>query len=413
MRRIAAFACGVALVLGGLPAAPAQGAGWRAEIGALLAARAGAVREGDEAAFMATMNGASRPFRERQRSWFHRLRELPMGSYTLALEPNGYLDLAPALRSRPRAEEVHVVQVTERFGLRGYDAAPGDETLVLTVMRRGTRWSVVSDDDLDDLGLMSGRNMWQFAPVRRAERDGVMVLYHDDEAAARRILDATIAARGRVQRAWPLRWRDRVIVLIPRSARELGRILQTTFDLGPFVAFAASTLHRDAGGAWELVAYRVYVQPETYFDTSIAFQEDTLGHELVHYATRAIAGPFTTSWLEEGVAQEFGERAARPTGGLAAAARSIDGFPEDHDFYIGTRATIHRAYEASAHIVSYLRGRFGDAKVARFYRAVGAESSVAFGTGRYHLDHAARAVLGVGIDALERAWLDRVRKELG
>jgi hypothetical protein len=47
------------------------------------------------------------------------------------------------------------------------------------------------------------------------------------------------------------------------------------------------------------------------------------------------------------------------------------------------------------------------------YRALGNESPVSFGTARYHLDHACRAAFGVGFDALEQAWAQKIRKDFG
>lgn len=408
VRVAAAMLLAVASLLGNGSAA-AQADDWRAAVRELLEQRARAVLDGDEAAFMGTMDGAPSSFREARRTWFRRMQDLPIDRYALRFAPHTYDDLTAALPRRPTADEVRVVEVSERMGFAGYDAAPALETLYLTVARRGARWSVVADDDLEDLGLLSGRAMWDFAPVQITERDGVMVVYQGTRAQAVRIRDAAVDAITRVRRTWPLPWRARVVVMIPRSSADLGRILGTTIDLGPFVAFAASNAYRDARASYELVGYRIFVQPDTFFGYSRSFQADTLGHEMLHYATRHIAGPWTTSWLEEGVAQIFGERSFPRVPDLARDARTIPGLPEDHRFFIG--AKIHRSYQASAHFMRYVRDRFGSGRAARFYEAVGAETTDSFGTDRYHLDRAARAVLGTKFDALERAWLKRVREE--
>ena len=409
MTRAFLFTVSTLLALSGLAPAVAQTDDWRAPVLALLEQRARAVLDGDEAAFMATMEGAPRTFREQRRTWFFRMQDLPVDRYALEPGLHTYEDLAPALARLPAGDEVHVIEVDERMGLAGYDAEPALETIYFTVVRRGDRWSIVADEDLEDLGLLSARAMWDFAPVRITERDGVMVIYQGNRSQAEQIRDATIDAGGRVQDDWPLRWRPRVVVMIPRSADDLARILGTTIDLGPFVAFAASNAYRDAQGSYDLVGYRIFVQPETFFGYSRSFQAETLGHEMLHYATRPIAGAFTTSWLEEGVAQIFGERGSLRVPDLARDARSISGLPEDHRFFIGPN--IHRSYQASAHFMRYVRDRFGTNRAARFYRAVGAESTVSLGTDRYHLDRAARRVLDTGFDALERAWLRSVREE--
>lgn len=382
---------------------------WRQEVATLLDARARAVRQGDERAFLATMTAAPAAFRARTRTWFRRMQDLPVDRYALEPALHTWEDLAPALDDPPDAEEVHVIEATERIGFAGYDADASHESVYLTVVRRDGRWSIVSDTDLEDLGLLSARHPWDLAPVQVLERDGVLVVFHDDAADARRILDATIDAVGRIRRAWPLSWRRRVVVMIPRSAADLARIFATTVDLSPFVAFAGSSQVRDREGGFALAGSRIYVQPDTFFGYSSSFQAETLGHEMLHYATRPLAGAFTPSWLEEGVAQVFGERSARAVPDLMRDARRIDGLPDDHEFFIG--ANIHRSYQASVHFAGWLRDRHGGEAVARFYRAIGARTPVAFGTGRYHLDRAARQIFETRFEALERAWLERLREE--
>lgn len=397
------------------PSSPSIAPGWRAEVASLLSRRARAVVEGNRGVFDETMAGAPALFRLHKGLWFERLRPLPLGSYSLELSEDDYEDLAPALAGRIVADEVHVVHAIERLAFARYDERPTSEDLYLTVVRRGARWSVIDDDGLDRLGLLSARNLWDFADVRRLERGGVMVLYQSGRTTAERILTATIGAVARTRRAWPYPWRGRVVVVIPESSRQLSRILQTTFDLGPFVAFAGSSVER-AGGGYRLVGHRVFVQPDTFFDTSRAYQEETLGHELLHVASRSQTGAFTPAWLEEGVAQLYGERAVP---GIPELARRVRAgtferrLPEDYQFAIGTRADIQLSYQASAHFTGYLRERFGPAAGARLYRAVGREQPVSFGTGRYHLDRAARRAFGSSLRDLERAWSRRLAKNPG
>jgi hypothetical protein len=396
--------------------ARAQKAGdWRAPVRLLIQARARAVTSGDRTAFDRTMSLASTAFRAAKDTWFARVRALPLGSYSLSFDPDAYDDMASALAVKPVADEVHVATVLERIALRDYDGTPSSDDLYLTVIRRGTTWSIVDDQGLDGLGFLSARNAWDFGPVSQLSRGGVLVLYQDDRATADRILTSTLAAIAYVERRWPLSWRARIVVVIPRSTKELSRILQTTFDLGPFVAFSSSSLSR-SGGEYRLTGHRVYVQPGTFFGTPLAYQEDTLSHELLHVATRVFAGAFTPSWMDEGDAQDYGQRSLPALGDLRArvANRTFTGhLPEDFDFALGSDADIHYSYEEASHFVEYLISRFGARAGATLYRDLGRESPVSFGTARYHLDHAARAAFGVGIDDLERGWAQSVRREFG
>ncbi len=406
----------IVLVATTAPSVHAQtSADWRSAVLQLLQRRARAVTTGDRAAFDATMSLAPASFRSSKDAWFARMRALPIGSYSLSFDPNGYQDLASALPSRPVGDEVHVATVLEQIGFKPYDESPSSEDLYLTVVRRGSAWSIVSDSDLESIGLLSFRNVWDFAPVGQVARAGVLVLYQGDRATAQRILAATIAAIAYDENHWPLQWPRRIVVIIPTSTSELSRILQTTFDLGPFVAFTASSSSRPSG-KYRLTGNRVYVQPGTFFTTPAAFQQDTLSHELLHVATRDYAGAFTPSWMDEGDAQDYGQRQQPALIQVRArvANRTFTGLlPEDFEFALGTDADINNSYEEASSFVLYLISRFGKNAGANLYRALGMESPVSFGTARYHLDHAFRAAFGVGFDALERAWAQNIRKELG
>ena len=407
------------IALAGATAAPTARAqtpaDWHTAVQQLLEKRARSVLAGDRAAFDATMSLAPRAFRAAKDTWFSRMRALPLGSYALSLDPNGYNDLADALATRPAADEVHVASALERIALKPYDATPSSEDLYLTIVRRGATWSIVSDSDLDSLGLLSYRNAWDFAPVGQAARDGVLVLYQEDRATALRILSATQTAIAYDKGRWPLSWPGRIVVIIPKSTSELSRILQTTFDLGPFVAFTASSATRP-NGDYRLTGNRVYVQPGTFFSTPLAFQADTLSHELLHVATRGYAGGFTPSWMDEGDAQDYGQRTLPPL--VDISARVTNGtftghLPKDFEFSLGSADDIHNSYEEASSFVSFLMSRFGKNAGANLYKALGNESPVSFGTARYHLDHACRAAFGFGFDALERAWAQKIRKEFG
>jgi len=390
-------------------------ADWRAAVQQLVSQRARAVMNGDKRAFDATMSFASASFRAAKDTWFARMRALPLGSYSLTFDPNGYQDLAAALSSRPPGDEVHVATTLEQIALTPYDASPSSEDLYLTVVRRGTTWSIVSDTDLDAIGLLSFRNVWDFGPVGRVARGGVLVLYQGDRTTAQRILSDTITAIAYDNARWPLRWPGRIVVIIPKSTRELSRILQTTFDLGPFVAFTASSESRP-NGEYRLTGNRVYVQPDTYFGTPVSFQQDTLSHELLHVATRGYAGGFTPAWMDEGDAQVYGQRQQPALVDVRTRVQdhSFTGLlPEDFEFSLGSDNDIHNSYEEASSFVLYLISRFGKNAGADLYRALGNESPVSFGTARYHLDHACRAAFGTGFADLERAWAKKIHKEFG
>ena len=287
---------GAQLVAAAAPTANAQASDWRGAVAALLERRAGAVMSNDRAAFDSTMRLASSSFKAGKDTWFARVQNLRPGSYRLEYDATSFADLAPALATKQKADEVHVVAVTQRFALRGWDREPTADGLLFTVIRNGSTWSIASDSDLDDLGLLSSRDAWDFGDVTSVVRDGVRVISHGD-ARAPAIAAATKASATRDHRTWPLTWNEPLIVAIPSQRAELQRIIGVTFDLGPFVAFTVSSLDR-TGARYHLTGSRVYVQPQNFFRDSPAYRNDTLGHELIHLATRGVGGLFNPTWLD-------------------------------------------------------------------------------------------------------------------
>ena len=419
MRSRFAAIIGLVALIGPLAArAQTPSTHWEDEVRAMLARRAGAVVSGDERAFAATMYAAPKEFRGDRLTWFRRFRSLPIGVYRLDFTEEEFGDLTrSADRRRHPGVEVHVIQVKERVGIRGYDAEPSVEDAFLTVVKGARGWSVVSDDDVDSLALQSDRNLWDFGPVAKLEGGGVMVVFHPSERdVAARLLKSAQAARSTVKHAWPIDWHeDRIVLMIPSTVGELARILQTTFDLSTFVAFASTSVDR-SGRGWELGGARVFLHWPNFRRQAESFQRVILQHEFTHRASFELSGPFVASFMDEGIAQFYGEQGfPHPVPELRASVRSgrFDGrLPDDYRFTIGPPSDIYLSYEKAFHFMDYVAHRFGRAAGARLYRAIGAENPVSPGTWRYHLDRACRATLHVSFASLERDWARRVTKEL-
>lgn len=408
----------VAVVATALPSAVATPAqqddlSWEPEVRALLQRRAAAVLKGDEKGFLATMQGAPRTFSDAQLRWFRRFRTLPLASYELAWTQEEFGDLA---RESDRIEHpmgVHVLQVKERFRIRGFDGRPTNEDLFLTIAKTpGGGWGVVADDGVEDLALLTNKNLWDFGAIRRTAEDGIMVIYHPAQAAAARtILTQAKAARARARRGWPYPWTDPIVIMVPNTVDELERVLQTTFDLSTFVAFAVSSVDRSTG--YRLSAHRVFLHWPNFRKYSGSFQTQVLSHEFVHLATRGIVGPYLNSFFDEGVALVYGEGGGETTQiRRRVRARTLERrLVPEWTFLAGSRDEIFLAYEEAASFCAFLSARSDRGGCARAYRALGTIDPVSPGTARYHADRVLRQLFGHPLDALERAWADRVYRE--
>ncbi|HEV3363886.1 MAG TPA: hypothetical protein VG795_07055, partial [Acidimicrobiia bacterium] len=146
----------------------------------VLAQRVDAVKRGDRAAFLDTVDqAATDEFKIRQGNLFDGLRSLPLASYELELQTDEVPDLGAGLTARyPGAEAVFLPPVESRYRLSGIDTIDAIDGYYYTFVLRDGRWRIVSDRDLEDLGLPSARNLWDYGPVHQ-RRTAHFTILHD------------------------------------------------------------------------------------------------------------------------------------------------------------------------------------------------------------------------------------------
>ncbi|HEX2698593.1 MAG TPA: hypothetical protein VHM89_00110, partial [Acidimicrobiales bacterium] len=158
-----------------------------------------------------------------------------------------------------------------------------------------------------------------------------------------------------------------------------------------------------ADGGWTATAPRVFVQDARLGDYSRPAQVETMVHELVHFASAPLSGPFIPAWVHEGVAdwvatgRPAGER--RPAGGDAL-------LPRDYEMSTGSSVAIVRAYRESRAAVSLLAGRRGADAPPAFFAGLG-DVRTGPGSVDHNVDAALRATEGLSLGELEAAWASR------
>lgn len=381
-------------------AAPAK-AGWEDAVQALLDRRAAAALARDPQAFLDTVDPqAPAAFRDAQAKLAAGLASVPFSSYRLVLRTDDVRDLSGGVRDRRGADQVVLPEVSAQARIQGIDDRDATQTLWYTFVRRGSRWYVAADDDLADLGLRTTRALWDAGPVAFRRGTTVTVAYHPEDAdRAGAVLDIAEAGDAAVRADVPWPHPPQVLVVLPHSVDELRDILQTTFDLTNFVAFAAAEVDRHAPSGWEWSAPRVYAQDVNLSRHGRQFQLDTFHHELTHVVSFPKAGPFIPNWVHEGMAEW--EATGRP--GPSRVPGSDGKLPLDYQFTTGGGDSIVRAYRASTSAVAFLAARKGAGAPFRLFETLGSQRVVP-GTWRYHTDQALRAVAGMGLDEFERAW---------
>jgi len=397
-------------------AAPAQGnrsTSALAEIQALLDIRAEAMRSGDREAFLATVDRGSPMFLRRQNLLFDGFQRLGLSEYRLDITDRLWPELTThreVARYGPDSEPT-VLHVEERYSLGQYDEQPALEDQFLTFVQRLGGWRIASDTDLDDLTLFSGRKLWEFEPVVARESEHFLYVSHRSLlGAATTVLKAAEEALDSVAEEWPLAWSEKVVILAPSTTAELGRLIQATFDLDVFVAFAASGVDRTRD--WDLVGHRILFNWPTFSLYDEATRRSVLTHELLHIATREYSGPLVPIFVEEGVAEWItGHDSSTVLAGRVQNGLFDRLLPLDHEFISGSDAVILSAYQESSAAVRYAAEQFGQEAIARFYRELGSERRSS-GTWRYHVDRAMRAAFGIGYEEFQRRWAKWVENTL-
>lgn len=372
---------------------------------------------GDRAAFMATVADASSAFGGRQARLFGWMSDVPFQSYELVARWDRLGDLArPSDSERyPEAEAVALPVTEERYRLRRFDRTAAVEDAFYTFVKEDDAWRISSDTDLDDLGLHTVRHLWDFGPLQ-VKRSAHFLLFEHPcraERLCRSIRDDLLPlaeeALERVRRYWRFPEDRDFVILVPSTGKELARMLQVTFDLENFVAFAYSTLATDEG--IDFTAPRIIFNSQSLRSRPPDQVRDVLAHELLHVVTRDASGPFTPVFVEEGFADYVGrdaDLAALAFLGSDVQAGLFEGkLPKDSDFTTGDGTSIFRSYQESHSAVRYFISRWGLPRFARFYRRLGAREVVA-GTADYHVNVALKRTIGLDYRAFEKAWADSI-----
>lgn len=376
----------------------------------VLAARVDAVKRGDRAAFLDSLDqAATDEFKVRQGHLFDGLRSLPLASYQLELRTDEVPDLAAGLAARyPGVEAVFLPPVETHYRLTGIDTVDAVDGYYYTFLLRDGRWRIVSDRDLEDVGLPSARNLWDYGPVHQ-RRTAHFTILHDPADRKRAETIGVLCEQGytRLQTTFssgdapdPGSGRpvpEQIVVVLPHTLDQLREILQATFDLSNFVAFASASVDRDAD--WQSTAPRVYVQDTNLSRSRRDFQLQTFHHEFTHVAAFPLAGPFVPSWIHEGVADWMANGQKSPM-----AVEGTDGLlPDDWEFTTGGGESILRAYDESTSAIAFLAAKKGKGAPVDLLAKVG-ELRVAPGTDRYRVDQGLRVIYGAGLDQFQKDW---------
>lgn len=400
-----AFALALAVVAGAVDGAKAgqADAGPRAAVQKLLNERVRAVRSGDEAAFMATVDPrAPASFVESQRRQFRGLSQLPLTDFRLTAVEENSGNLVAAIAGRyPGADARYLPETRQQWQLTESGPTLILDRLWLSYVERDGQWFVAGDADVADLGLVTPLGLWDGGPVEVVRSGRVAMLTHPQtRARAQELAGLTDQAVDAVT-GWD--WPQRVVGILPADPNELKNVLRTSLDPDKFVAFV--TYDAVTEPEYRSTAPRLYVQDKNLSTYSRRFQLETLVHELIHAAAAPANGPNIPSWVHEGVADW---QATGASTGLRRPPGSDRRIPEDHELASGSRDEILVSYQEARSAISTLAAVAGANAPIELFRTLGQLRNEP-GSDDHRLDRALRHVTNGALDraALERRWAER------
>lgn len=369
----------------------------------LLKTRAQALNDSDKGAFMATLDPKDAAFVGAQGRLFDSVIKLPISNFALELfddEP----ELTREKDRRKYGAQVIVAPVKEQYVLDGYDERPAIKELILTFVKQGDKWRIASDTDTDDLGEFTDRDLWEFGEVVTRTSAHFLLLLHPEEVPyADELLASAEAALPSVDEVWTNKWSKKTPILVPSTKAELERLIEATFDVSNFVAFATSALDREDADAWDVVGTRILLNRQNFLRHNNQVRTRILVHELVHVATREATGPFVPAFAEEGLAELSGTLATPILDRRIRDGRFDRRLPKDWEFTAGESADILNSYQESVSAFKFMRQKFGIEGVNRLYVALG-QVRLEPGTPDYRLGRAFQDALGMTLADFESQW---------
>lgn len=398
-------------LVAGRPAPPSTAAGEQRSplartrvLREMLQRRAAAVRNRDQAAFMATVDPKADPaFVAAQAAQFANLGGVPLSAWSyevdasaVAVPPNRPGD--PAQLWAPRT--------TLRYALDGADTVPTSRPLGYLYAYRDGRWYVASDDELGSDAERTWRGPWDFGPCAAVTVPSGLVLGHDGQqdlmASLAQDLDGAVAA---VTEVWGTEWSQRAAVVLPASIEEMRELVGPAFAVDGIAAAAVAdkvdTSTRTA------IGQRVVLNPDQAAKLSASARRIVLRHEITHVAARASTVDGAPMWLLEGFADYVGYRGSglAPREAAPDLVRSLrEGgrlpvLPADGDF-AGGNSQLDLAYQLAWSAALHVVDLAGEQGLVRLYRLAAGGPA----TGQPAVDDALLQVVGMDLTGFVASW---------
>jgi len=337
-------------------------------VDSILARRSAAVMAVDEEMFVADVDPTAKGLVARQKLLFANLVNVGLAELTYQRR-DAQFDQAVVDRHGPTA---YLVRVWMTYRIKGIDPVPVKTELGYTFVRRGTRWVLVDDDDLD-AGLTQGahREPWDVANLEIHRGKRVLVLVDRGRTGlGQTLVQEAEEALANVNKFWPRTWSRAVLVIAVKDPRVRGAdFAGNDSDSAASSTGTYSTLPGEVTKDGTFAGAYVVINPKQFAQAD----EIVLSHEFTHVATARLGG-YEPLWLAEGTAEYVTWKGIEEISGPDEVAQwesdvqrqalpRMTALPPDEGFY----DTGEDVYGVSWLAVRYLVRDLGIDKVATLY----------------------------------------------
>jgi hypothetical protein len=372
----------------------------RQAISVVLAERSAAVVGSESQRFMDTVAPVDATFTGSQLRLATNLITVPFKQwdYTLLNKLDPTDSTTAAIQEKYGASAV-TYQVSVRYRLEGFDSPPVVVLRTMSFVPDGASWKVVGDVDTGRF-----RQPWDVDVISLVRSTDVLMLVLGNAKPSSSLKEQASQAVRDVTTFWGTDWDKRVLVVVPRSQKQLGNLLRR--DGSSYSALAAIATAERNGGSGDAPANVVWVNPAGFAKINSLGRTIVLRHEILHVATGAAVPNEFPLWLEEGVAEYFGYRDSGVKERIIASSLLSDArngrvpsrFAKTADFS-PTNPRLSQAYEGSWWAARLIVEKYGEAALLRVYRTALAQSNE-----KTAVDVALRQELGISEAELTSLW---------
>ncbi|GAA5034593.1 hypothetical protein [Actinopolymorpha pittospori] len=344
--------------------------------GKVLGRQAAAVRAGDRASYLATIDPASPDFAAvaaRTYDNLARMQVVQVRFGTPSLDDGALTaDRRSALGPTAWAADVEMT-----FRLRQGDTQLWKTSLRMAFVQRGGRTYVAGDRE--NQAATDPMPLWLIDKVDVVRGKHSLVVGVGSRTRLERYALTTDRSVPRVTSVWGRNWDQYVVVLVPATQGQMERLIGADSDSQAAVAAVTTSVGRSDPN----LASHIVINPRTFDQIGSLGRLVVLTHEATHVAANATMSSMPV-WLSEGFADYVGFRGS----GLASSViaeeflqqvrqgGAPDALPGGPQFDPQAKA-LDEAYESAWTACSYVAARWSQAKLVEFYVAMDRAASAA------------------------------------